>query len=362
MWEGVSVLGAQKKATFLESSGGRAWVEDERRDGAPFGVSDGRFIKRGVRYAAPDGVGVGTRYIPAHGSRWLMVAGARPNRANCGTSLSELGRLHSFREIGHSQARGLRVAERVQDDAVGFDGRHGAEIVGLGRGARRGPRGNPASRAPGRLPLGCQRRRCVQKSSGHSAGRRPEVRSLGVVNDASAAPNSRTRTDASTLPAAAPSRLVLEFRRPDTASRHGDDARRVSFLRSRSRASRFDAHPGRDGSPGASQRARAGSRDSRGGGEEARGGATGGETSARAARGALRVGTMRRRAARLWRGRLWCADVPRFLGSCGGVSDAEVGVIVGRKRRDTRRRRCEALRRRDERGGGVRFRRLLRRR
>ena len=29
------------------SSGGRAWVEDERRDGAPFGVSDGRFIKRG---------------------------------------------------------------------------------------------------------------------------------------------------------------------------------------------------------------------------------------------------------------------------------------------------------------------------
>ena len=80
MWEGVSVLGAQKKATFLESSGGRAWVEDERRDGAPFGVSDGRFIKRGVRYAAPDGVGVGTRSIPAHGSRWLMV-GARPNRA-----------------------------------------------------------------------------------------------------------------------------------------------------------------------------------------------------------------------------------------------------------------------------------------
>ena len=285
-----------------------------------------------------------------------MVAGARPNRANCGTSLSELGRLHSFREIGHSQARGLRVAERVQDDAVGFDGRHGSGIVGLGRGARQGPRGNPASRAPGRLPLGCQRRRCVQKSSGDRAGRRREVRSLGVVNDASAAPNSRTRTDASTLPAAAPSRLVLEFRRPDTASRHGDDARRVSFLRSRSRASRFDAHPGRDGSPGASQRARAWSRNSRGGGEEARGGATGGETSARAARGALRVGTMRRRAARLWRGRL-VADV---LGSRGGVSDAEVGVILGRKRRDARRRRCEALRRRDERGGGVHFWRRLR--
>ena len=139
------------------------------------------------------------------------------------------------------------------------------------------------------------------------------------------------------------------------APRHGD-ARRVSFLRSRSSNSRFDAHPGRDGSRGASQRARAGSRNSRGGGEEARGGTTGGETSARAARGALRVGTMRRRAARLWRGRL-VADV---LGSRGGVSDAEVGLFLGRKRRDTRRRWCEALRRRDERGGGVRFRRLLR--
>ena len=255
-----------------------------------------------------------------------------------------------------SYARGLRVAERVQDDAVGFDGRHGSGIVGLGRGARQGPRGNPASRAPGRLPLGCERRRCVQKSSGHSAGRRREVRSLGVVIDASAAANPRTRTDASTLPAAAPSReFRLEFRRPDTAPRHGD-ARRVSFLRSRSSNSRFDAHPGRDGSRGASQRARAGFRNSRSGGEEARGGTTGGETSARAARGALRVGTMRRRAARLWRGR-FVADV---LGSRGGVSDAEVGLFLGRKRRDTRRRWCEALRRRDERGGGVRFRRLLR--
>ena len=225
MWEGVSVLGAQKKATFLESSGGRAWVEDERRDGAPFGVSDGRFIKRGVRYAAPDGVGVGTRYIPAHGSRWLMVAGARPNRANyCGTSLSELGSFRSSVKFWHSQARGLRVAERVQDDAVGFDGRHGAGIVGLGRGARRGPRGNPASRAPGRLPLGCERRRCVQKSSGHSAGRRPEVRSLGVVNDASAAPNSRTaptrRPSPPPHPPASCSSSGAPTRRPDTVMTH----------------------------------------------------------------------------------------------------------------------------------------------
>ena len=221
------------------------------------------------------------------------------------------------------------------------------------------PRGNPASRAPGRLPLGCQRRRCVQKSSGHSAGRRPEVRSLGVVNDASAAPNSRTRTDASTLPAAAPSRLVLEFRaptrRPDTVMTHVASA---SFVLGP--ASRFDARI----------------LDETGARGRRRGHGLG---------PAIAAAAERRRAAELqaarhlherhvalyawgrcdagqlafWRGRLWCADVPRFLGSCGGVSDAEVGVIVGRKRRDTRRRRCEALRRRDERGGGVRFRRLL---
>ena len=66
LWEGVGRIGEGVSGHF----GINRNHEGDRRDGVvPFGVSDGRFIDRGTRCAAPEGAGVGTRPIPAHGSR-----------------------------------------------------------------------------------------------------------------------------------------------------------------------------------------------------------------------------------------------------------------------------------------------------
>ena len=66
LWEGVGRIGEGVSGHF----GINRNHEGDRRDGVvPFGVSDGRFIDRGTRCAAPEGAGVGTRPIPAHGSK-----------------------------------------------------------------------------------------------------------------------------------------------------------------------------------------------------------------------------------------------------------------------------------------------------
>ena len=180
----------------------------------------------------------------------------------------------------------------------------------------------------------------VQKSQ-HSAGRRPEVRLLGVVNDAVPLP-TRAPAPTSTPPPPLPPRARVPA--PRHGAPTGDDASRQlpSFS---VRASRFDAHPGRDGSGGVAE-ARAGSR-SRGGGEEARA-AEGGETCT-SGTWRSRVGTIGRtvgfgREALVRRH----PEIPRKLRR---PSDARsVSSLDGRD--VTPSPAVQALRRRDSAGGG----------